>query len=270
MPFSDIPGFKPYHMLSGKLRQLLLKNGIQDKCAICGLSKWLNKDIVLHTDHIDGNLLDNTFGNLRLICPNCHSQTDTYSGRNAKINRRPEITDSDVRDACAWIEERGGTPSASMILSVMGRRSFTPVEKTNIVDICKNMGISLRTRSNPLSDKRRKLDMIKDIDSRIYNLNRSRNKIVWDDEWLSEALKTRSLLDISRELGVSDVAVKKHCKSKGIVVPSNRRALPRKSRTRDEKMVHLESLHGTLRGYAIELELGLPTCDACRIANRNK
>lgn len=113
MPFSDIPGFKPYHMLSGKLRQLLLKNGIQDKCAICGLSKWLNKDIVLHTDHIDGNLLDNTFGNLRLICPNCHSQTDTYSGRNAKINRRPEITDSDVRDACAWIEERGGTPSAS-------------------------------------------------------------------------------------------------------------------------------------------------------------
>lgn len=52
------------------------------KCATCGISKWNNKKIVLELEHKDGNSENNEINNLCLICPNCHSQTDTYKGRN--------------------------------------------------------------------------------------------------------------------------------------------------------------------------------------------
>lgn len=56
------------------------KNG--NVCAICGISEWMNKQLVLILDHINGNPEDHNLINLRLICPNCDSQTDTYKGKN--------------------------------------------------------------------------------------------------------------------------------------------------------------------------------------------
>ncbi len=52
------------------------------KCQVCGISEWNGKSIVLEIDHIDGNYENNKPENLRFICPNCHSQTDTYKARN--------------------------------------------------------------------------------------------------------------------------------------------------------------------------------------------
>ena len=52
------------------------------KCTICGISCWNNKDIVLIVDHIDGNPLNNSVSNFRLVCPNCDSQLPTYKNRN--------------------------------------------------------------------------------------------------------------------------------------------------------------------------------------------
>lgn len=68
---------------SNKLKKRLLKNGlIKNECKICGLKEWLGNIIVLHLDHKNGNNRDNHLSNLRLLCPNCDSQTDTYCGRN--------------------------------------------------------------------------------------------------------------------------------------------------------------------------------------------
>jgi hypothetical protein len=54
----------------------------ENKCSCCNISEWNGKSIVLEVDHIDGNSENNRPENLRFICPNCHSQTDTYKARN--------------------------------------------------------------------------------------------------------------------------------------------------------------------------------------------
>jgi hypothetical protein len=72
------------------LKKRLIKEGIlENKCAICGLyDEWNNKKIELQLDHIDGNRFNNTLENLRILCPNCHSQTDTFCGKKEKIIRK--------------------------------------------------------------------------------------------------------------------------------------------------------------------------------------
>lgn len=69
------------------LRQYLtLERGYS--CSVCSVSEWQGKPITLQVDHINGNPGDNSLHNLRLICPNCHSQTDHYGGRNKGSGRK--------------------------------------------------------------------------------------------------------------------------------------------------------------------------------------
>lgn len=66
-----------------RLKERVLKaNLLEYKCSECGISEWNNKPLVLQLDHINGNNRDNRIENLRLLCPNCHSQTETFCGKN--------------------------------------------------------------------------------------------------------------------------------------------------------------------------------------------
>ncbi len=65
------------------IKNRLIKEGkILNQCNICLISKWLNAPLILHLDHINGINDDHRLENLRLLCPNCHSQTSTYCGKN--------------------------------------------------------------------------------------------------------------------------------------------------------------------------------------------
>ena len=65
------------------VRKVILKeNLIEYKCGICKIDSWNDQKLSLHLDHINGKNGDHRLENLRWLCPNCHSQTSTYVGRN--------------------------------------------------------------------------------------------------------------------------------------------------------------------------------------------
>ena len=66
-----------------RLKERLVREGkLEYKCQNCGIKEWQSKPLSLHLDHINGKNNDHRIENLRFLCPNCHSQTDTYAGRN--------------------------------------------------------------------------------------------------------------------------------------------------------------------------------------------
>lgn len=70
-------------------RQIIFRLLAQERgeyCEECGISStWNNKFLRLQVDHIDGQCYNNTLENLRLLCPNCHSQTPTFSNRTSLV-----------------------------------------------------------------------------------------------------------------------------------------------------------------------------------------
>lgn len=79
----DILDGKHPQYQTNKLRIRLIKEGIKEhECESCGIKDWNNNPISLELDHIDGDRTNHSLDNLRILCPNCHSQTSTYRGRN--------------------------------------------------------------------------------------------------------------------------------------------------------------------------------------------
>ena len=67
------------------IKQRLIRAGIlENRCQDCGLSEWRGKRLSIQIDHINGVRDDNRLENLRMLCPNCHSQTETFGSRNRK------------------------------------------------------------------------------------------------------------------------------------------------------------------------------------------
>ena len=96
------------------LKSRLVRSGLlKPACSVCGLHDWLGKPIALELDHVNGNQRDSRLENLRLLCPNCHSQTPTFRGRNKRLKRleREAARNSQVKERArfAYVVTRTAT-----------------------------------------------------------------------------------------------------------------------------------------------------------------
>ena len=83
-----------YRVSGGKLLKELLKLRPQ-QCECCKLTQWLGQPIKLEAHHIDGDCTNNILENLQLLCPNCHSYTDSWCKNKPKAS----ITDDQLIEA---------------------------------------------------------------------------------------------------------------------------------------------------------------------------
>lgn len=74
------------------LRRALIESGVAYECSMAGCNvkgEWCGKTIILHVDHVNGDRYDSRPGNVRFLCPNCHSQTETYAGKSKGYEANP-------------------------------------------------------------------------------------------------------------------------------------------------------------------------------------
>ena len=91
IPLNEIFENKHPQYQTNKLKKRLISEGYKnDCCEECGISEWNGKPITIELDHVDGNRNNHSLNNLRLLCPNCHSQTPTFRGKNITSARMLE------------------------------------------------------------------------------------------------------------------------------------------------------------------------------------
>lgn len=74
------------------LKRRLLKAGLKaERCEECGLDEWRGTPLRMTLHHRNGDSYDNRLENLSFLCPNCHSQTPNFGGRNGHLRAKPEI-----------------------------------------------------------------------------------------------------------------------------------------------------------------------------------
>ncbi|WP_229073126.1 HNH endonuclease [Actinoplanes sp. DH11] len=131
------------------LRRALVQTGRAYRCATCGIgAEWNSRPITLQVDHIDGRFWDCRPHNLRFLCPNCHSQTPTYAGRN-----RPRQTTPLIRVNSAGDPVEPATPRTDLtetarveILRRVEARSLGPTEAGRLLGCRRNHVYTLLRR----------------------------------------------------------------------------------------------------------------------------
>jgi hypothetical protein len=205
-----------------RIKKRLIAEGIlENKCAICGLLPiWQDKPITLQLDHKNGIHNDNRVKNLRIICPNCHTQTHTYAGKN--INK---ISSDHVFDDPAFLRT-----------CKTCNQLFRPTRyaQTYCSDYCwpsrvKNrLGVTTR-HTTKAKEPFSCLLCGKEFTRRVstgakycsYNCaDKGRRKVGHPDTKTLRRLVWEKPVDVlAKQLGVSGVAIKKWCRAAGIETP---------------------------------------------------
>lgn len=174
------------------LGKKLIDHGIlEEKCSKCGIGPiWENEFIKLQLDHINGKHNDNRILNLRILCPNCHSQTLTYGRKDRNPNR------------CALCETRIQKKSTHCIKCV----GF------------KNKNVNKCVECNIVIDK--SSDRCRACATKYVGklLRNRRTKIKWPtDENLIEMINRLNFVQVGKILGISDNAIRKHLKVRNLL-----------------------------------------------------
>jgi hypothetical protein len=162
-------------------RRLIKEGFLKENCAQCNIgTMWCDKPITLQIDHINGDCFDHRIDNLRLLCPNCHSQTSTFCrGDKESKNKTEKLCGVEppireyIKYYCVFCNKevkRKGSKSCKECYDARRSELQTPYIRWH--------------------------------------------KINWPPiQELLERLLTTSYLQLGNELGVSDNAIRKHIKN---------------------------------------------------------
>jgi Zn finger protein HypA/HybF involved in hydrogenase expression len=142
--------------------QLIKTKLLENKCEICNLTEWRGSPISLHLDHKDGNATNNNISNLRLLCPNCHSQTETYCGKNSKRKyKKAYCKDCNKKLSTSWgvrcfsCYRKQQTMRTKIDWPKQDELRDLVFKRTNMEDLAKFLGVS----SNALRKRCRKYNI---------------------------------------------------------------------------------------------------------------
>lgn len=170
------------------LRRWFVKgNYIDYRCSECGLEGfWNGKELKLQLDHINGDNKDNRIENLRWLCPNCHSQTETFCGKHLKKKVDKPII----------------------------------INTTSVIDITKEEKSS--KKKNYCIDCGVEISLGADRCVSCCNLNRRKVKRPSKEELLEKLIELGgNFTEAGRHYNVTDNAVRKWCKSYNLSAKSN-------------------------------------------------
>lgn len=197
-------------MTSYSLKLKLFKSGEKEKkCEKCQLENWNDLPIPLEMHHIDGNSLNNDLSNLQILCPNCHSQTKNFRSRNRKIPTKNYISEEDM---IAAINSSYTRREALLKCGLSGKGAS--YDRINRLLTEKKAALLIV----PISEKT--LKTIESIRKKYGSYQKMFNaKITWPEkDVLTEMIKSKSMTQIAKELGVSASGIKKHAQKIGIDV----------------------------------------------------
>lgn len=132
---------------------ILKKNLLPYKCAICNMDPyWNGKDLKLQLDHINGIRTDHRLENLRLVCPNCHSQTDTFCAKNKKrkFPSKEEIIDAAMEsESVSQTVIRLGINNSNLkkIKALLEEQGIVQGKKETVLKNCRTCGEKIKSRA---------------------------------------------------------------------------------------------------------------------------
>ena len=214
------------------LKYLIVSGLCEYKCEECGTLTWNGRPIRLHVHHIDGNHIHNVVENIKLLCPNCHSQTDTYCGQNIK-GRKREVSEFKklLKDIVVYTSHTGNLAHDSF---VQNDSDSTVLRNCSIKQHHRHSFISLATDNTEMKEVaeksfsticpkcgRERVTAYKPEEGSWCRKCRNASRHLQskpDKETLAKEVSVSSFCSLARKYRTSNTTIKRWCKSYGIPI----------------------------------------------------
>jgi hypothetical protein len=150
------------------LKRKLIHVGREYTCEQCNNNgNWCGASLALHVHHIDGNRKNNELNNISFLCPNCHSQTDSFAGRNVNSENRNVWK---LVDEQTWIIalQKYGTISGAINFVKLNHRNGSI--RKHVKSVADKHDIHLKSKPTLLNQ---------DVVNRLFNSNIDFQKFGW-------------------------------------------------------------------------------------------